>query len=82
MTPSAETVFLVGQRITPLVSPWSTTTKRELKPDEGGRSVIRLQEICWKGQEAKDFIRVRGILLTLSVEPSLNVREELASGRC
>ena len=38
--------FFVGQRITPLVSPWSTTTRRVSKPSERGRSVIRLQEIC------------------------------------
>ena len=58
--PFSETVFLVGQRITPLVSPWSTTTNRESKLEEGGRSVIRSQEICWKDWEAKDLIDVRG----------------------
>ena len=59
-TPSAVTFFFVGQRITPLVSPWSTTTKRELKLVEGGRLVIRSQETCWKGQEAEERIEVSG----------------------
>jgi len=58
VTPSAEMVFLVGH--TPLVSLWSTTTNRESKPEEGGRSVMRSQETCWKGREAEDLIRVRG----------------------
>ena len=61
--------FLVGQRITPLVSPWSTMTRRESKPAEMERSVIRLQEICWKGQEARDLIGDKedmvGCVLTL-----------------
>ena len=39
-------IFFVGQRITPLVSPWSTTTKRESKPAAEGRLVIRSQETC------------------------------------
>ena len=59
-TPLVVMVFLMGQRITPLVRPWSTTTRRESKPTEGGRSVIRSQEICWKGREAEDLIGVRG----------------------
>ena len=58
--PSAVTFFFVGQRITPLVSPWSTTTKRESKPEEEGRSVIRSQETCWKGREAEERIGVSG----------------------
>ena len=58
--PLAVTDFLVGQRITPLVSPWSTTTRSESKPAEKGRSVIRLQEICWKGQEVRDLIGDKG----------------------
>ena len=37
-----------------------TMTRRELKLAEEGRSVIRLQEICWKGHEAEDLIGVRG----------------------
>ena len=58
--PSVVTDFLVGQRITPLVSPWSTTTMRESKPAEIGRSVIRSHEICWKGREARDLIGDKG----------------------
>ena len=52
--PSAVTVFLVGQRITPLLRPWSTMTKRELNPDETGRSVMRSQEIWQKGREQEE----------------------------
>ena len=54
VTLAASMVFLVGQRITPLVSPWSTTTRRVSKPSERGRSVMRSQEICWKGREQED----------------------------
>jgi hypothetical protein len=36
--PLAVMVFLVGQRITPFVSLWSTMTNKESKPDEEGRS--------------------------------------------
>ena len=42
--PSVVTVFFVGQRIIPLLRPWSTMTKRESKPEETGRSVMRSQE--------------------------------------
>ena len=41
--PLAVTFFFVGQRITPLVSPWLTTTKRESKPVEEGRLVISVE---------------------------------------
>ena len=58
--PLAVTNFLVGQRITPLVSPWSITTRRESKPEESGRSVMRSHEICWKGQEVRDLIGDKG----------------------
>ena len=34
--------------------------KRESKPEDIGRSVIRSQEICWKDQEAREQIEVRG----------------------
>ena len=34
-------VFLVGHRHTPIVSPWSTMTNRELNPLEMGKSVMR-----------------------------------------
>ena len=43
--------FLVGQRITPFIRPWLTMTSKESKPEEMGRSVIRSQETCWKGQK-------------------------------
>ena len=52
--------FLVGQRITPLVRPWSTTTRSESKPMGRGRSVIRLQEICWNGRVEVEQMGVRG----------------------
>ena len=58
--PSAVMDFLVGQRITPLVSPWLTTTRRESKDEEMERSMMRAQEICWKGQVQEDLIEVRG----------------------
>ena len=54
--PSVVMDFFVRQRITPLVRPWLTTTRRESKPVKTGRSVIRSQEICWKGQDAKDLM--------------------------
>ena len=54
--PSAVMFFFVGHRITPLVSPWLTMTKRKSKPEEGGRSVIRSQEICWKGQDVEKWM--------------------------
>ena len=57
--PSAVMDFLVGQRITPLVSPWLTMTRRESKDEEMGRSVMRSQEICWKGQVQENLIGVR-----------------------
>ena len=59
-TSSVVMVFLVGQRITPLVRLWSTTTSKESKPEEEGRSVIRLQKTCWKGQDMRDLIGVSG----------------------
>ena len=54
--PSAVTVFLVGHKITPFESPWSTMTRRESKPLERGRSVIRSYEICLKGRAVLDVI--------------------------
>ena len=54
------TFFLVGQRITPLLRPWSTMTKRELKLAETGRSVIRSQESWWKGREEEEGIGANG----------------------
>ena len=35
-------------------------TSKELKPEEIGRLVIRLQETCWKGQDVWDLIGVNG----------------------
>ena len=58
--PLAVIVFLVGHRITPFISPWSTTTRKESKPMEGGRLVIRSQETCWKGQDAEERMGVSG----------------------
>ena len=57
--PSAVTVFLVGQRITPLLSPWSTMTNKESKLLEGGRSVMRSQEIWWKKSRKDKGMGVR-----------------------
>ena len=51
---------LVGQRITPLVSPWSTMTRRESKPKDRKRSVMRSQEIFWNGREASNLIGDNG----------------------
>jgi len=51
---------MVGEKITPFVRPWSTTTNTESNPEERGRSVIRSHEICWKGREAEDGIGTRG----------------------
>ena len=59
-TPSAVMVFFVGHRITPFIRPWLTMTSKESKPAEVGRSVIRSQETCWKGQEAWDLMGVSG----------------------
>ena len=47
-------VFLRGTKNHPLVSPWLTATKRESKPEDEGRSVIRSQETCWKGRDAEE----------------------------
>ena len=61
--PSAVMVFLVGQRITPLLRPWSTTTNKESKPLEGGRSVMRLQEIWQKGSREDKGMGIRSGLV-------------------
>ena len=39
--PSAVIILLHGMRITPFVSPWSTTTNIESNPSDKGRSIIR-----------------------------------------
>ena len=53
-------IFFVGQRITPFVRLWLTTTSKESKPEDVGRLMMRSQETCWKGREAWDLIRVSG----------------------
>ena len=58
--PSVVMDFLVGQRIILLVRPWSTTTRRESKDEEMERSMMRSQEICWKGWVQENLIGVRG----------------------
>ena len=40
--PSVVTVFFVGHRITPLLRPWSTMTRRVSKPLDRGNPVMRL----------------------------------------
>src|ERR1700709_163753 len=59
-TPSEVMVFLQGERITPLVSPWSTVTMTESKPLQGGRSVMRSTEIWEKGRVADEGIGFSG----------------------
>ena len=44
-------VLWQGVRMMPLVKSWSTTTKRESKPLERGRSVIKSIETVEKGSE-------------------------------
>jgi hypothetical protein len=53
-------VFLQGERITPFISPWSTTTITESKPLDSGISVIRSTEICKKGHVVDEGIGVSG----------------------
>ena len=35
-------------------------TRRESKPEDKGRSVMRSQEICWNGREVSDLIGDNG----------------------
>ena len=60
MIPAASMVFEQGVRITPFISPWSTTTTTKLWPSEGGRSVIRSMEICLKGSNCDKGMGIRG----------------------
>ena len=46
---SAVIVLQQGVKITPLVSPWSTTTNIESKPSISGKSVIKSMEQLAKG---------------------------------
>ena len=48
-TPAASMVLLQGIRITPLLSPWSTTTIKESYLLDFGKLVMRSMEICLKG---------------------------------
>ena len=59
-SPSAVIVFFVGHRITPLLSPWSTTTNKESKPFEIGRLVMRSYEIYLKGSVSLEIIGFKG----------------------
>ena len=58
--PSAVIDFFVEQRIILFIRPWLTITSKESKSEEGGRSVIRSQETCWKGHKVWDLIGVSG----------------------
>ena len=58
--PLALTVFEQGARITPFIRPWSTTTTKELKPFDKGRSVVRSTESCLTGRVAVDAMGVSG----------------------
>ena len=60
MTPLASIVFEQGARITPFVRPWSTTTIKESKLLDGGRSVIRSTGSCLKGRVAEEGMGTRG----------------------
>ena len=56
----ASIVFEQGARTTPFVRPWSTTTIKESKPSDRGRSVMRLTESCLKGRMVEEGIGTRG----------------------
>ena len=49
VAPSQASVFAQGHKITPFKRPQSTTTRIELYPSTGGRSVIRSMEQWAKG---------------------------------
>ena len=46
--------------MTPFIRPWSTTTIKESKLPDGGRSVMRSMESCLKGRMVEEGIRARG----------------------
>ena len=50
--------FLSGAENYPFVRPWLTTTNKKSKLEKMGRSVMRSQETCWKGQDIQDLIGV------------------------
>ena len=58
--PSAVTIFFVGHRITPLLRPWSTTTRRVSKPFDRGSPVMRSQYICLNGMVCSEGMGFRG----------------------
>ena len=58
--PFASIILEQGARITPFIRPWLTTTIKELKPSDGGRSVMRLTESCLKGRVVEERIGARG----------------------
>ena len=59
-TPMALMVLLQGMRITPLLSPWSTTTTKESCPFDLGRSVTRSMEIYLKGNRVFEGMGLSG----------------------
>jgi hypothetical protein len=52
--------FQTGNNNYPLLRPWSTTTMIELKPLEGGRSVMRSTDRKVKGTVVVEGIGIRG----------------------
>ena len=56
-------VFLVGHRIIPFESPWSTMTNRELNPLEMGKSVMRSWEICLNGKVSFEGMGFNGSVI-------------------
>ena len=57
---SAVTVFFIGHRITPLLRPWSTMTKRSSKPLDRGSPVISLEDICLNRRVCSEGMGFRG----------------------
>ena len=59
-TPSTVILDFVGHRITPLLSPWSTTTNKVLNPLDSGSTVMRSYDICLQGRVSLEGIGVIG----------------------
>ena len=59
-TPFTSIILEQGARITPFVRLWSTTTIKESKPSDGGRSVMRSTKSCLKGRVVEEGIGARG----------------------